>query len=188
MASMRRISLLLLCLAPWVAPLPGATLERLSLDELAQKSTMILRAQVVGSYTDFRGSVIYTHWKLQVAERLKGADGAAVEVLIPGGTAGRFHQDVPGAPRLTAGNEYLLFLWTAKSGSTYVTGLSQGVFELSKNAGADPIASRAPSSETMLDRSTWLPVSDEGIQMRYSEITARISAALAAAPVQGGSR
>lgn len=187
MASMRRISLLLLCLAPWVAPLPGATLERLSLDELAQKSTLILRAQVLGSYTDFRGSVIYTHWKLQVAETLKGADQGAVEVLIPGGSAGRFHQDVPGAPKFKAGNEYLLFLWTAKSGSTYVTGLSQGVFELSKN-GADPIASRAASSETMLDRSSWLPVSDEGIQMRYSEITARISAALAAAPVQGGSR
>ncbi|MCU1272787.1 MAG: hypothetical protein JWO48_218 [Bryobacterales bacterium] len=188
LASMRRISLLLLCLAPWVAPLPGATLERLSLDELAQKSTLIARAKVLGSYTDFRGSVIYTHWKLQVVESFKGADQAAVEVLVPGGSAGHFHQDVPGSPRLVAGNEYLLFLWTAKSGSTYVTGLSQGVFELSKNGGTDLIAARGASSETMLDRRTWLPVSDEGIQMRYSDITARISAALSAAPVQGGSR
>ena len=187
MAGMRRISLLLLCLVPWAAPLPGATLERLSLDELAQKSTLILRAKVLGSYTDFRGSVIYTHWKLQVEERLKGADQSAVEVLIPGGSTGRFHQDVPGAPKLIAGNDYLLFLWTAKSGSTYVTGLSQGVFELSANGG-DSMASRAASSETMLDRSTWLPVSDEGIQMRYTEITARISAALAAASTQGGGR
>jgi hypothetical protein len=185
---MRRISLLLLCLAPWVAPLPGATLERLSLDELAQKSTLIARAKVLGSYTDFRGSVIYTHWKLQILESLKGADQAVVEVLVPGGSAGRFHQDVPGAPRLVAGNEYLLFLWTAKSGSTYVTGLSQGVFDLSKNGGTDLIAARTASSETMLDRRTWLPVSDEGIQMRYSEITARISAALSAAPAQGGVR
>jgi hypothetical protein len=185
---MRRISLLLLCLAPWVAPLPGATLERLSLDELAQKSTDIVRAKVLGSYTDFRGSVIYTHWKLQVVERLKGADQAAVEVLIPGGTAGRFHQDVPGAPRLVAGNVYLLFLWTAKSGSTYVTGLSQGVFDLRKNGDTELMASRAASSETMLDRRTWVPVSDEGIQMSYSEMTARISAALGAAPAQGGSR
>src|SRR5437868_12661662 len=120
-AGMRRISLLLLCLAPWVAPLPGATLERLSLDELAQKSTLVMRAKVLGSYTDFRGSVIYTHWKLQVVESLKGADLSAAEVLVPGGSAGRFHQDVPGAPRLMAGNEYLLFLWTSKSGSTYVT-------------------------------------------------------------------
>lgn len=187
-ASMRRISLLLLCLAPWVAPLPGATLERLSLDELAQKSTFIMRAKILGSYADFRGSVIYTHWKLQVVESLKGADQAAVEVLVPGGIAGRFHQDVPGAPRLVAGSEYLLFLWTSKSGSTYLTGLSQGVFELSKNGGTDLMATRAASSETMLDRSTWLPVSDEGIQMSYPEITARISAALAAAPAQAGGR
>jgi hypothetical protein len=187
MTSMRRISLLLLCLAPWAAPLPGATLERLSLDELAQKSTQILRAKALGSYTDFRGSVIYTHWKLQIEDRLKGADQAAVEVLIPGGSAGRFHQEVPGAPRLLAGNEYLLFLWTSKSGSNYVTGLSQGVFELSKNGG-DSIATRAASSETMLDPATWLPVSDPGIQMLYSDITARISGALAAASAQGGSR
>src|SRR5881397_3849590 len=125
-ADMRRISLLLLCLAPWIAPLPGATLERLSLDDVIQKSTDIVRARVVDSYAAFRGSVIYTHWKLQVLDRWKGPEQAALEVLIPGGTANAFHQDVPGAPGLVQGKEYLLFLWTSKSGATYLTGLSQG--------------------------------------------------------------
>jgi hypothetical protein len=174
----RRISLLLLCLYPWVAPLPGATLERLSLDELIRKSTGIVRARVVGSNAEFRGSEIYTHWKVQVVERWKGATQSAIEVLVPGGSARGFHQSVPGAPVLVAGREYLLFLWTSRSGATYITGWSQGVYELSKNAGAQWMASRPAASENMLDPGTWRRVKDEDVQMPYSEMTAHISAAL----------
>jgi|SRR5579859_3986061 hypothetical protein len=181
---MRRISLLLLCLVPWVAPLPGATLERLSLDDIILKSTDIVRAKVVGSSADFRGSVIYTHWKLQVVERWKGTDQASIEVLVPGGATAGFRQDVPGAPALVAGREYLLYLWTARSGATYITGLSQGVFELTKNAAGDLMASRAAASETMLDRQTWQPVKDDGIQMSYADMTAHIVQTLA----QGGNQ
>ena len=176
---MRRISLLLLCLAPWVAPLPGATLERLSLDDLIVKSSDIVRAKAVASYADFRGSVIYTHWKLQVEERLKGNNQASMEVLIPGGTAAGFRQDVPGAPALIAGNEYLLFLWTSKSGATYLTGLSQGVFTLTKTKDGGLTVQRDAISETMLDRQTWQPVKDQGIQMAYADMTAQIAKDLA---------
>jgi hypothetical protein len=190
----RRISLLLLCLSPWlclscwVAPLPGATLERLSLDELIQKSTAIVRAKVVGSSAEFRGSDIYTHWKVQVVERWKGASQSGFEVLVPGGSARGFHQSVPGAPALVAGKEYLLFLWTSRSGATYITGWSQGVYELSKNAAAQWMASRSAASENMLDRGTWRRVKDEGVQMPYSEMTSHISAGLSPAlsQVRGG--
>lgn len=184
-ASMRRISLLLLCLASWVAPLPGAILERMSLDDLILKSTDIVRAKVSGSYAEFHGSMIYTHWKIQVEERLKGADQPAIDVLVPGGEARGFHQDVAGAPKLAEGREYLLFLWRAKSGSIYITGLSQGIFELTKNGARGLVASRAPAGEPMLDRTTWRPVKDEAIQMRYSEITRQISAVLTSGAQQG---
>jgi len=181
---MRRISHLLLCLAPWLAPLQGATLERLSLDDVIQKSSDIVRVRVLSSRADFRGSMIYTHWNLQVSERFKGADQPAIEILVPGGNASGFRQQVPGAPRLVLGKEYLLFLWTSKSGSTYITGWGQGVFDLSKNASGDLMAGRAAIDETMLDPATWLPVKDEGIQLRYSEMSARIAATLA----QGAAR
>ena len=181
---MRRISLLLLCLAPWLAPLQGATLERLSLDDVIQKSSDIVRARVLGSRADFRGSMIYTHWSLQVSERLKGADQSTIEVLVPGGSASGFRQEVPGAPRLVPGREYLLFLWTSKTGSLYITGWGQGVFNLSKNAGGDLMAGRAATDETMLDPATWLPVQDEAILMRYSEMFARISTTLARGAVR----
>ena len=183
-SGMRRLSYLLVCLIPWAAPLPGATLERLSLDDAAQKSTDIVRARVLESYADFRGSVIYTHWKLQVVERWKGADHASIEILVPGGVARGFRQDIAGAPQLVKGKEYLLFLWTAKSGSTYITGLSQGVFELPKNESGDLLAVRAATSETMLDRKTWQPVQDDGVQMLYADMTSRIATALAQAGKQ----
>ena len=177
--SMRRILPIILCLAAWVAPLPGATLRQLSLDDLIQKSSDIVRVTVLGSYGELRGKAIYTHWKLQVTERLKGSDQASVDVLVPGGSAAGFHQSVPGAPQLVAGQDYLLFLWTSKSGAIYLTGWGQGVFSLSRN-GADLMASRAPAAETMLDPVTWLPIQDEGLQMRYADITAQVAATLAA--------
>lgn len=69
-------------------------------------------------------------------------------------------------------------MWKSRSGSTYITGLSQGLFDLGKNAGNEWVVSRAASGEPMIDRATWTPVADESIQMRYAEITARISATL----------
>jgi hypothetical protein len=179
----QRIVLFLLCMAAWLAPLPAAILERLSFDELTQQSTSIVRARAISSFTEFRGSMIYTHWKLQVVDRWKGLDRSTVEVLIPGGSTRLLHQDVAGAPKLLTGKEYLLFLWTSKSGSTYVTGLSQGLFELSKNAAGEWMVSRAATGEPMLDRVTWTLVKDDNIQMLYSEITSRISAV-----AQGGGR
>ena len=178
-ACVRCVSLLLLCLGSWVAPLPGAILERLSLDDVILKSTDIVRARVLGSSAEFRGSLIYTHWKLQVVDTWKGADHGALEVLVPGGSARGMHQDVAGAPALKIGGEYLFFLWKSKTGSAYITGLSQGIFDLSKDAAGGLMVSRAPSGEPMLDRGTWRPVKDEAVNMRYSEMTSRISATLA---------
>lgn len=175
---MRRILPLLLCLSGFSA-LPAATLERLSLDDLTQKSTDIVRAKVVGSYADVRGASIYTHWKIQVTDRWKGSGGSAIEVLVPGGNANGLHQDVPGAPKLSQGKEYLLFLWTSKSGATYITGWGQGVFNLTQNTASDWIASRAALGETMLDHTTWLPVQDQSVQMRYTDMAAQVSATLA---------
>jgi len=58
------------------------------------------------------------------------------------------------------------------------------VFELPKNAAGDLMASRAAASETMLDRQTWQPVKDDGIQMSYADMTAHIVQTLA----QGGNQ
>jgi len=172
--SMRRTPAVLLCLAFWVAPLSAATLQQLSFDELVQKSTAIVRAKVTDSYADFRGKEIFTHWKLQIVEQLKGT--GTVEVMGPGGSARGYHESVPGAPQLIAGKEYLLFLWTSKSGATYFTGWGQGVFELSKNSAGKLIATRAVLGENIVEAGTWRTLKDEGVQKPYAELAAAIGA------------
>jgi hypothetical protein len=171
---MRRAPAILLCLAFWMAPLSAATLQQLSFEELVQKSTAIVRAKVTNSYADFRGKEIFTHWKLQIVEQLKGT--STVEVMGPGGSARGYHQSVSGAPQLVAGKEYLLFLWTSKSGATYFTGWGQGVFELSKDTAGHLVATRAVLGENIVEAGTWRTLKDEGMQKPYAELKDRIGA------------
>jgi hypothetical protein len=171
---MRRLPLVVIFLAWWFAPLRGATLEQLSFAELAQKSTAIVRARVVDSYADFRGAEIFTHWKLEVEEQWKGL--AAAEVMDPGGSVRGYRQGVAGAPQLSVGKEYVLFLWTSKSGATYLTGWGQGVFELSEDKAGKLMATRAAASETVVEHGTWRPVKDAGLRIEYSDLASQISA------------
>lgn len=175
-SGMRRYPLLVLSLAFGPGTLAAATLEQLSFDDLIQKSTAIARVKVVDSYADFRGKELFTHWRLQVEEQWKG--GTVAEVLVPGGRVRGYRQSVPGAPELAVGKEYVLFLWTSKSGATYLTGWGQGVFELSKDSTNKLTATRAPVGETMVEHGTWRPVKDAGLAIPFSELAERISATL----------
>lgn len=168
---------LLACLAP----LHGATLERLTLDEMIAKSTAIVRGKVVSSWAGFSGPVIYTHYTIQVSEQLKGDPTGSVEVAIPGGEVKGMRQSFSGAPVLTAGAEYVLLLWTAQGAPTQVIGLTQGLFSLPHDGGADPVATRAATRELMLDKDSGRPVKDQTLTMPLSELRSRISTTLAAA-------
>ena len=120
--------------AACLAPLPGATLLNLSLDDMIQKSTAIVRGSLQPTSAAFRGAMIYTHYQVQVTNTYKGAPVRNWDVAVPGGVVNRVQQAVAGAPMLTAGKDYLLFLWTSKTGLTQVIGLSQGLFNVSSNS------------------------------------------------------
>ena len=162
-------------------PLQGATLERLSLDDMIQKSTSIVRAKVAGSYAGFTGTVVYTHYQLQVSETYKGTTPAASEVAIPGGVANNLRQIFAGAPEFNTGDEYVFFLWTGKSGITQVIGLTQGLFAISAGSAADPVATRTASHELMLEPGTARQVKDQTLVMKLSDLRARIASTLGAA-------
>jgi len=166
----------MLMLAYGAVALPAATLERLSLDDLIGKSTMIVRGKILNSYTATSGPVIYTHYRIQPSETLKGTANGVVEIQLPGGTAGNLRQTFAGVPQFKAGDEYVFFLWTGKSGSTQVLGLTQGLFSVAPGGGEDPLTTRAASHETMLDRSTGKQVKDQTLTMHLSELRARIQA------------
>lgn len=176
--SMVRPLLAVLCLVSGLAPLPGATLQSLSLEEMACKATAIVRGRVSGSYAAAQGSAIYTHYQIQVLERWKGANGNTVDLMLPGGSASGYRQSFSGIPQLSTRNEYVLFLWTGKSGITQLIGLSQGVFDVAKDSSGEFMATRAFTSELMLNASG-KAVADQPFQMRLADMSSAVSKALA---------
>ena len=156
-------------------PLQGATLERLTLEDMIAKSTAIVRGKVAGSSASVSGPVIYTNYTVQVSERLKGQAGSSVEVSVPGGVANGLRQTFAGAPTLNAGDEFVFFLYAGRDGRNAILGLTQGLFSLPANSASDPVSTRSASRELMLDRRTGRPVKDETVVMRLSELRTRIA-------------
>ena len=156
----------------------GATLQRLSLDDMIAQSTAIVRGTVTGSYAAMSGTIIFTYYTVQVSEQFKGTAQNTVTVAVPGGSANNLRQTFPGAPELKTGDDFVFFLWTGKSGTTQIIGLTQGLFRLSTGTSADPVATRTASAELMLDRVTAKPVKDQTLVMNLSDLRGRIAGAL----------
>jgi hypothetical protein len=155
----------------------AATLQQLSLDQMTQSATAIVRARVTSSSASLTGSTIYTHYKLQTSEIWKGFP--ASEVLLPGGVASGYRQSFPGVPALQTGAEYVLFLWTSSTGITHLVGLSQGIYDVTRQTDGAILVSRPEIGETMLD-SRGHKVRDRAIQMQFGDMKARVSRTSAA--------
>ena len=169
-----------LVLASCGMPLQCATLERLSFADMVVKSTGVVRGKVLSSSAAFSGGVIYTHYRVQVTESLKGRNSGVIDLAVPGGVANGIRQAVSGAPEFQPGDDCVFFLWTSKAGLTQVIGLTQGVFRVT-GGGADPALSRAPSHELMLDQRTHQPVKDAPLSMKLSDLRSAIVSTLGAA-------
>jgi hypothetical protein len=161
-----------------VLPLQGATLERLSLNDLIDKSTAIVRGTVTDSWAASNGRDIYTHYKIRVSEQFKGPAQRLMEIVVPGGDVAGLHQSVAGSPVLKAGDRFVFFLWTGKTGLTWIMGLTQGLFALRGDGAGDPQATRAASRELMLDPKTGQPVKENITSIRLSDLRSRIAARL----------
>ena len=174
---MQKLSLCVL-LAASFAGLNATTLQQLSLDNMIVQSTSIVRGKVRPTYSAFRGSIIYTHYQVQVSQVLKGGAPSEIDVAVLGGSANGLRQYFAGAPTLAPGQDYVLFLWTSKTGLTQVIGLSQGLFSVTANASGQPIVVRAASTERMVNASGQV-VSDSDIQMSMADLKCRVQAVLA---------
>jgi hypothetical protein len=158
--------------------MPASTLQYLSLADMIQKSTMIVRGTVqTGTSAELRGFLIYTHFHLSVTAAFKGTPGSSVDIAVPGGVLNGMQQPVAGAPALMPGRDYVVFLWTSKSGLTQVIGLSQGLFTVTTRGGQVTV-SRGAASSPMVD-SSGQSVTDSNIQMPLSQLRSAIQAALA---------
>src|SRR5664279_2344981 len=96
----KRSLMLAMVVTLYVMPVLCATLERLSLDEMITRSTTIVRGTVTASWAASTGSVIYTHYRIQVSEQFKGTAQNTVEVMTPGGSVKGLSQSFSGSPVL----------------------------------------------------------------------------------------
>jgi hypothetical protein len=158
----------------------AATLQQLTLDQMTQDATAIVRARVTAASASFSGATIYTHYKLQVSELWKGS--SAAEVMLPGGVAGGYRQSFPGVPILKTGAEYVFFLWTSGStGITHLVGLTQGLFDVTTQADGSILVSRRRIGETMLDLAGH-EVKDQAVRMKLGTMKTRVRGTAAGFP------
>jgi hypothetical protein len=149
--------------------LGATTLQKLSLAEMAQKSTGVLVGKVTASHTGTRGNSIYTYYTVQVVEQWKGAATAQLELAVAGGLAAGRRQVISGAPALSVGQEYVVYYWTGPSGVTQLMGLSQGLFTVVADGSANPMVVRPAATETILDRNG-NAVQDQALSLRLSDL------------------
>jgi hypothetical protein len=154
----------------------AATLQQLSMDQMSQLATTVVRARVIGSsasiYATPGSPTIYTHYQLDVSEVWKGA--ATSEVMLPGGQVNGKTQRFPGVPELHVGTEYVLFLWKSPAtGIVHTMGLTQGIFDVTAQPDGIPLASRRQTGELMLDAAGH-SVADHAISMRLADMKTRV--------------
>jgi len=173
---MRKV-LILVFFGVFLTHLPGSTLRQLSLNDMIQQSTVIVRGKVQPATASYHGSIIFTHYQVQITETLKGKASGTIDIGVPGGISKGLQQTYAGAPSLSPTQDYVMFLWTSRSGLTQVIGLSQGLFQVITNSSNQPIVIRAASTERMLDASGQ-PVTDSDIQMSLSDLRTQIQTVL----------
>jgi len=158
----------------------GATLEKLTVEQMAEKSTLIVRGRVTGCTGESQGSMIFTRCTATVSETWKGSGSPNVSFLTPGGTFRGLVQTFVGTPSMNSGEEYVLFLWAGRSRRYQIIGLSQGVFDIALAPGGPAKANRAAAKETMLD-STGRVIADEAVSTTVDALRARVRKAIATA-------
>jgi hypothetical protein len=168
------LAIVLLAVAAFSAG--ATTLEKLSVQEMAQKSTAVVRARATVAGAVQRGSMIYTVYRLQVSEVLKGA--APAEVFVPGGTYGRYRQSIAGSPVLEPGVDYVLFLWASPRGLVQVIGLSQGVFQVKTTSGGEALLVRDKVEAQFVDR-LGRAVEDNGVKLSLASLRQLLAGAAA---------
>jgi hypothetical protein len=158
----------------------ATTLQQLTIDQMIQQSTAIVRVKVTGSAPVARGSVIYTQYQFTLLETLKsGQNGTFSAVSVPGGAMGTIRQMVAGAPSLASGQEYVIFLWTSKSGLTQVIGLSQGLFTVLQDSAGTSVLVRPAATVSMVNQNG-APVSDSLATMTLQALRTEIQSVVGA--------
>src|SRR5271157_2975132 len=122
----------------WAASASASTLVRMSLDQLAQASTEVIRGHVVSQETLWNTSHtrIYTYTTVAVDQIYKGNPPSTLIVQQPGGTVGKVHVFVAGTIQFHSQAGYVLFLERSVMDSSKFlpVGMMQGAYRVYRDA------------------------------------------------------
>lgn len=128
-----RVATLTLCAAFLLSSAGDATtLVHMSLAQLAQAATVIVRGRVTSQVTRWNAqhTRIFTFTTVSVEETLKGHPSSTVVIQQPGGTIGHFHVLVPGTVHFRPTGQYVLFLEPGPKGRYLPVGMAQGAYRV----------------------------------------------------------
>ena len=134
-----RVQLLAVLVAALIATSASATtLVRMSLDQLVEASTEVIRGHVVSQQTLWspQHTRIYTYTTLALDQTYKGNPPSFPVVQQPGGTIGKVRLFVAGTVQFHAQTDYLLFLQrsAADPSKFLLVGMMQGAYRIYRDA------------------------------------------------------
>jgi hypothetical protein len=119
-------------------PASATTLVRMSLDQLAEAATEIIRGHVVSQQTLWNPehTRIYTYTTLALEQTYKGNPPSYLVVQQPGGKIGNVHVFVAGTTQFHAQAVYVLFLErsAADPSKFLLVGMMQGAYRIYRDA------------------------------------------------------
>ncbi len=129
---MKRLLGIAILLGAAVAPLSATLVERLTLEQLADRSERIVHGRCLRTWSawDADHQAIWTHCEVEVADPLKGGAAKTVVVSEPGGVVDGVEMTIEGVSRFERGEEMVLFLYRVPNGLWRTRGLGQGKFRV----------------------------------------------------------
>jgi hypothetical protein len=127
----RALILPLICAAAQATLVPA-----LSLEDLVEQSEIIAHGRVTSSWAvwDNGHKYIWTHYRIEVLDPLRGNPGASVVASEPGGSLDGVTMRISGAPDYAVGEEAIVFLYRTPIGYLRATGYGQGKYTVTARA------------------------------------------------------
>ena len=119
-----------------ISPARATTMVSMSMEQLTQASSDIVRARVVNQVSGWNAThtQIVTITTFEVSQTLKGNAPSTVQVRQLGGTVGNMTDPFMGDVAFRPQGEYILFLEPAGGSNYHVVGMSQGAYPVYQDA------------------------------------------------------